>query len=306
LEKLFAYTMQFDLNKTALGKNSSTPEKYDATLLFRIPRSENRVHYGLDNNNLPFTGVDVWNCYEVSFLTANGLPVSRMMKLIYSCESEYLVESKSLKLYLNSFNMERFAATINESEKTVSEVIKTDLSNLLETPVEAILFTEKSPEKLPFPDLSDKQLIELVSPEILQGLEFSNYLETPELIKGQETAFLHDYSFRTDLLRSNCRVTNQPDWGDLFVRISTKYEIDLGSIVSYLVSFRKENHFHEEVVEMIYKRLYDIFKPEKLVVGAMYTRRGGIDINPIRASHAELLDAAFLSTTHRLAKTLRQ
>ena len=298
--------MQFDLDKTALGKNSSTPEKYDASLLFRIPRSENRVHYNLVNDNLPFIGVDVWNCYEVSFLTANGLPVSRMMKLIYSCESEYLVESKSLKLYLNSFNMERFSATITESEQSVTGIIKADLSNLLETPVEAILFTDKSPDAVPFLDLSDKQLIELISPEILQSLEFSNYLEAPELIKGEETAFLHDYSFRSDLLRSNCRVTNQPDWGDLFVRISTKYKVDLASVVAYLVSFRKENHFHEEVVEMIYKRLYDIYKPEKLVVGAMYTRRGGIDINPIRVSHIELLDQAFVSTTHRLAKTLRQ
>ena len=298
--------MQFDLNKTALGKNFSTPEKYDASLLFRIPRSENRLHYGIENTNLPFTGVDVWNCYEVSFLTANGLPVSRMMKLVYSCESEYLVESKSLKLYLNSFNMEKFAKTVQESEKSVCELVKTDLSKLLETAVEVILFTDKNPETIAFSDLKNKQLTDLVPSEVFETLEFSHYLETPELLKGNLTKEIHEYNFRSDLLRSNCRVTNQPDWGDLFVRISTKYEIDLSSVVSYLVSFRKENHFHEEVVEMIYKRLKDIFNPEKLVIAAMYTRRGGIDINPIRASHAELVDAAFLSTTSRLAKTLRQ
>jgi len=298
--------MQFDLNKTALGKNSSTPEKYDASLLFRIPRSENRLHYGIENTNLPFTGVDVWNCYEVSFLTANGLPVSRMMKLVYSCESEYLVESKSLKLYLNSFNMEKFGKTVQESEKSVYELVKTDLSKLLETAVEVILFTDKNPETIAFSDLKNKQLTDLVPAEVFETLEFSHYLETPELLKGNLTKEIHEYNFRSDLLRSNCRVTNQPDWGDLFVRISTKYEIDLSSVVSYLVSFRKENHFHEEVVEMIYKRLKDIFNPEKLVIAAMYTRRGGIDINPIRASHAELVDAAFLSTTSRLAKTLRQ
>jgi 7-cyano-7-deazaguanine reductase len=299
-------SMQFDLNDTALGKTSSTPEKYDASLLFRIPRSENRVHYGIENANLPFTGVDVWNCYEVSFLTANGLPVSRMMKLIYSCDSEYLVESKSLKLYLNSFNMERIGKTIPDSEKSVCELVKADLSRLLETAVEVVLFTSESDEAIAFPDLKNKQLINLIPIETLETIEFSHYLETPELLKGNLTDMIHEYAFQSDLLRSNCRVTNQPDWGDLFVRISTKYEIDLSTIVSYLVSFRKENHFHEEVVEMIYKRFYDIFKPEKLVVGAMYTRRGGIDINPIRASHAELLDEAFLSTKGRLAKTLRQ
>lgn len=304
---MLAYTnMQFDLNETALGKNSSTPEKYDASLLFRIPRSENRVRYGIENANLPFTGVDVWNCYEVSFLTANGLPVSRMMKLIYSCESEYLVESKSLKLYLNSFNMERFGKTVQESENRVCELVKADLSALLETPVDAVLFTDMSPELIPFPDLKDKQLTNLISDEILENLEFFHYLETPELLKGSPSDDIHEYLFRSDLLRSNCRVTNQPDWGDLFVRISTKHEIDLSSIVAYLVSFRKENHFHEEVVEMIYKRLLDIFKPGKLMVAAMYTRRGGIDINPIRASHVSLLDDAFLSKTHMLAKTLRQ
>ena len=88
----------FNINDTALGKSVSTPEKYDASLLFRIPRAENRDHYGINASHLPFVGYDVWNCYELSFLTDNGLPVSRVMKLIYSCESEFLVESKSLKL----------------------------------------------------------------------------------------------------------------------------------------------------------------------------------------------------------------
>ena len=255
---------------------------------------------------MPFTGVDVWNCYEVSFLTANGFPVSRMMKLIYSCESEFLVESKSLKLYLNSFNMERFAKTIQESEKSVIEIIQRDLSALLETEVTVVFFSDKSEEQIAFSDLKNSQLIDLILPATLESMEFAHFLETPELLKGNLTNENHEYAFRTDLLRSNCRVTNQPDWGDLFVRISTKYEIDLTSVVAYLVSFRKENHFHEEVVEMIYKRLSDIFNPDNLMVAAMYTRRGGIDINPIRVSHKELIDTAFLSTSSRLGKTLRQ
>ncbi|MEI6755250.1 MAG: NADPH-dependent 7-cyano-7-deazaguanine reductase QueF, partial [Paludibacter sp.] len=119
--------IDFNLSESELGRKSTTPEKYDASLLFRIPRSENRLRYGIKEDKLPFIGVDVWNCYEVSFLTANGLPVSRLMKLIYPCESEFLVESKSLKLYLNSFNMERFAKTIQESEKLVIGIIQRDL-----------------------------------------------------------------------------------------------------------------------------------------------------------------------------------
>ena len=296
----------FSLSESSLGKKAVSPEQYDPSLLFRIPRSENRIRYEIDDVKLPFTGVDVWNCYEVSFLTANGLPVSRMMKLIYPCQSEYLLESKSLKLYLNSFNMERFAKLISDAEASVTEIIQRDLSVLLETNVKVVLFSDSSEGQLAFPDLKSSQLIELIPSKMLQSMEFAHFLETPDLLKGYLTNEIHEYAFRTDLLRSNCRVTNQPDWGDLFVRISTKYDIDLSSVVAYLVSFRKENHFHEEVVEMIYKRFWNIFKPEKLMVAAMYTRRGGIDINPVRVSHTELIDEAFLSTTSRLGKTLRQ
>ena len=298
--------IDFNLSESELGRKSSTPEKYDASLLFRIPRSENRLRYEIEDNALPFTGVDVWNCYEVSFLTANGLPVSCMMKLIYPCESKFLVESKSLKLYLNSFNMERFSKTIEESKNSVIEIIQRDLSALIETEVTAVFFNDKSEEQIAFPDLKNNQLVDFIAPETIESIEFTHFLETPELLIGNLTNEIHDYAFQTDMLRSNCRVTNQPDWGDLFVRISTHYEIDLSSVVAYLVSFRKENHFHEEVVEMIYKRLSDIFKPDKLMVAAMYTRRGGIDINPIRTSHKELIEEAFLSTTSRLGKTMRQ
>ncbi len=297
---------EFQLDKSSLGKITETSGNYDASLLFRIPRSENRIRYGISDNELPFTGVDVWNCYEVSFLTANGLPVSRILKLIYSAESQYIVESKSLKLYLNSFNMERFRNSVAESVAVVLDIIKNDLNNLLESKVEVISFDRNSNELVPFPDLVDNDLADLISSEDLMKIEFSDFYETPDLLKGILTDDIHEYAFRTDLLRSNCRVTNQPDWGDLFVRITTRYKIDLASVIAYLISFRKENHFHEEVVEMIYKRFSDNFYPEKLLIAAMYTRRGGIDINPVRSSDMSLIDEAFISTTMRLAKTLRQ
>lgn len=299
-------SLNFNINDTALGKTSSTPEHYDASLLFRIPRSENRVHYGLEVGRLPFVGVDVWNCYEVSFLTDNGLPVSRVMKLIYSADSQYLVESKSLKLYLNAFNMDRVGKTIAEAESRVEEMIRTDLSRLLETDVQVTLFNSDSEAKQAFPELQQAELSSLVPIAKQESIAFTRFVESPELLRGTATDVIHEYAFRTDLLRSNCRVTNQPDWGDLFVKMNTKRDVDLSSIMEYLVSFRKENHFHEEVVEMIYKRFWDIFQPEALMVAAMYTRRGGIDINPVRASRSEMLDDAFVNTKCRLAKTLRQ
>lgn len=298
--------MQFDINDTALGKTSATPEHYDASLLFRIPRSENREQYGIQDTKLPFVGYDIWNCYEVSFLTNNGLPISRVVKLIYPSDSQYLVESKSLKLYLNAFNMEVFGISSSEAENRVREIIKVDLSLLLETKVEVILFNAESKEKEAFKELKDKDLVQLVSKEKQENLQFSHFTETPALLHSKLTDSVHTYSFRTDLLRSNCRVTNQPDWGDLFVTIETKHLIELSSIMEYLVSFRKENHFHEEVVEMIYKRFLDHFQAKKLMVAAMYTRRGGIDINPIRASHLELVDKVMISPIYRVKKTMRQ
>ena len=296
----------FVLEDTLLGRHIPSPEKYDASLLFRIPRSENRNRYNIDASHLPFVGYDVWNCYEISFLTNNGLPVSRVMKMMYSADSQFIVESKSLKLYLYSFNMDHFGKTAEEAIGRVVETIQTDLEQLLQTNVQISFFDEDSKVEKPFPMLQQADLCSIVTLEKLESMTFTRFVESPELLVGKLTDKEHTYSFRTDLLRSNCRVTNQPDWGDLFLRITTKYDIDLSSIVSYLISFRKENHFHEEVVEMIYKRFYDIFKPEKLMVAALYTRRGGIDINPIRASHLELIDEALINMKVRMEKTLRQ
>ena len=296
----------FVLEDSLLGRHISSPEKYDASLLFRIPRSENRNRYNIDASHLPFVGYDVWNCYEISFLTNNGLPVSRIMKIMYSAESQYIVESKSLKLYLYSFNMDHFGKTVEEAIRRVEETIQIDLEQLLQTTVHISFFDVNSKVEKPFPTLQQADLCNMVTLEKLESMTFTRFVESPELLAGKLTNEEHIYSFRTDLLRSNCMVTNQPDWGDLFLQITTKYEIDLSSIVSYLISFRKENHFHEEVLEMIYKRFYDIFEPEKLMVAALYTRRGGIDINPIRASHLELIDEALINMKVRMEKTLRQ
>ncbi len=296
--------IDFNISDTLLGKQASNPERYDASLLFRIPRSENRLHYDIDSQALPFLGIDVWNCYEFSYLTKNGLPVNRVLKLIYPANSEFLVESKSLKLYLNSFNMEPLADTIDESDVQAKKIIKTDLESLLETAVTVVLFSENSEALMPFQ--AYQNLTSIIQANDLFSVNFSHFTETPSLLKGKRSEILKTYSFKSDLLRSNCRVTNQPDWGDLFVSIESNFEIELLSVVEYLVSFRKENHFHEEVVEMIFKRLMDKFMPEKLMVAAMYTRRGGIDINPIRVTDSTLIDEAFFSEQYRLAKTLRQ
>lgn len=297
---------EFVLQDSMLGKNIETPEKYDASLLFRIPRNENREHYAIEAANLPFVGYDVWNCYEVSFLTDNGFPVNRTLKLMYSADSEFLIESKSLKLYLYSFNMVSFGHTVAQATSRVIEIIIADLTLLIEADVQVSIFDNESPVEKPFKHLQAVDLCKLVGVDELESMTFTNFVESPELLKASYTNSEHTFSFRSDLLRSNCRVTNQPDWGDLFFHVKTNYDINLSSIVSYLVSFRKENHFHEEVVEMIYKRFRDAFSPSELMVAALYTRRGGIDINPIRASHVDLIDKSLINMNVRMEKTLRQ
>ena len=294
----------FSIHDSLLGKEAGTPERYDASLLFRIPRSENRLKYGLADDSLPFTGVDVWNCYEFSCLTQGGLPVSRVMKMTCPADSPFLVESKSLKLYLNSFNMERFEPTVDASLQRVQAIITADLSALLQAPVSVHFYGKDSMEAVPFQGIPGiEHYIPLAEQEAIQ---FGHYEETPSLLTGTPTGEEQEYAFTSDLLRSNCRVTHQPDWGDLFVKMRCRYRVDFASLVQYLVSFRKENHFHEEVVEMIYKRLWDTFRPARLMVAAMYTRRGGIDINPLRCSHREDVEPAFLSPDMRLGRRWRQ
>jgi len=298
--------MIFDIHNSDLGKSTEYQLNYDASLLFRIPRAENREKYAIDSAASPFVGYDVWNCYELSFLTSNGLPVVCLLKMVVSSHSEYIVESKSLKLYLFSLNMKRFESTINASLQKAQQLIKADLEALLETEVQISLLHDSDKEKSIFVSHDQLQLSSLIDDQVLATIEFDHFKEAPDLLIGSKCERSQLLQFKCDLLRSNCRVTNQPDWGELFVTIESNFKIDLVQMLAYIVSFREENHFHEEVVEMIYKRLWDTFSPSKLMVAATYTRRGGIDINPIRASESSLMDAALINPSTRIKKSFRQ
>ncbi|MDR2839680.1 MAG: NADPH-dependent 7-cyano-7-deazaguanine reductase QueF [Paludibacter sp.] len=297
-----------DKRNSLLGKNIAMPEHYSPALLFRIERNQNRKKYNIDSQNLIFCGVDVWNCYEFSFLTNNGLPIQRVLKIIVPCESKFLVESKSLKLYLNSFNMDFFGDSIQEAEDKVKTLITNDLSILLECEIIVSFFADESASNCEnsFNPQIYKQLTDLISSENLNSAVFSDYNENAQVLKKNDPETMREYTFCTNLLRSNCPVTNQPDFGDLYVRMKTHNMPDFLSILRYIVSFRKENHFHEEIVEMIYKRFFDIFEPDELLIAAKYTRRGGIDINPLRASASELIPVAFVSQNISEQKTFRQ
>ena len=263
-----------------LGKRVSGSQEYDNSLLVVIPREENRKQYSINNCNLPFVGWDIWHAYEFSAMTENGVPVTRLLKLKYSCESEFLVESKSLKLYLNSFNMSRFGKNTAECLEICKRLITDDLSERLETKVE-VEFLENNSERIEIFNRFEN----IMSFVLEDSLRIDKFKEAPELLQTEENAEEKEYFLMFDSLRSNCRVTHQPDFGDAFIYYKSIKHIKEESMVKYLCSFRSEYHFHEECCEMIYKRLSDILNPDdELFVCALYTRRGGIDICPSRWS----------------------
>ena len=281
-----------------LGKKSSVAEQYDKTLLVAVLREENRKNYGISSESLPFSGFDVWHAYEFSTLTENGLPVTKVLKLKYSCESKYIVESKSLKLYLNSFNMTNFGKTQKDALEKAEKTIKKDLSELLQTDVCVNFLDDDFRIKNIFENYSD--ITEFADIEKIRTEDFK---ENPKLLEP-ENSELKEYRLKYTSLRSNCRVTHQPDFGDVFIYYKSDKHIKEDSLIKYLVSFRSEYHFHEECVEMIYKRLSDILnKGDELLVCAMYTRRGGIDINPLRYSKkCTISDYDDLSDLKKLVK----
>ncbi len=266
---------------THLGKKSIGSETYNPELLVAIPRKENRTQYKIDEQNLPFDGLDVWHAYEFSVLTNNGLPITRVLKIKYNCNSKFLAESKSLKLYLNSFNMTKFGENPQECLSACKSLIEKDLSNVLQTQVSVEYLDDNSTRVELFEGY--KNLYDCID---INQIIIKSYKETPEVLKIIKTEQTKEYKLKFNSLRSNCRVTHQPDFGDVFIYYRSQNHILEDSLVKYLTSFRTEFHFHEECCEMIYKRLYDLLDTDDcLFVCALYTRRGGIDINPIRYSH---------------------
>ena len=276
-------------------------DTYSPELLVKVPRYLNREGYGLTSDS--FVGVDTWNCYEVSAITTKGQPVAGMLKIVCPSDSENHVESKSIKLYLNSFNMTRIGETGAECISVIEARVKRDLDELLDTDTTVTFFSnEEEGTALTFEDYTD--LGDIVD---LDQIDFTAFQSDASQLATEDTSEVSKIiKLKSNLLRSNCRVTNQPDWGDVFIRMKGKKLPAADSLAKYIVSHRTVSHFHEEICEMIYKHLTDAFAPEELMVSCLYTRRGGLDINPIRASHSSLIPEFFTGNEYRIAKTLRQ
>lgn len=295
------------LGKTADGKTMmryETPDAIDPSQLVGIPRHLNRTQYNLAGDE--FVGIDSWNGYEFSCLLDNGFPVSGQLRWNYPSDSECIVESKSAKLYLNSFNMAKMGKTVLEAVQNVEDQIVTDLAPILgcdDLDLEVFLHLDETHTCTPMKGVF-LQLEEYVD---VTSIAFDHYNEDPNILEVVASDSNRPVRYQSNSLRSNCRVTNQPDWGDIFIHIKGDLTVTPESLLQYIVSMRKENHFHEEICECVYKRLHDLLKPEELMVTCLYTRRGGIDINPVRASSNDLLwDQPIANASNLPRKTMRQ
>ncbi len=265
--------MMNDINdkKLELGQKSEYHAHYDASKLFPILRTAKRLELGIDSNQLPFNGFDLWNHYEVSWLNLKGKPMVAIAEIIYDCLSPYIIESKSLKLYFNTLNNTRFAS-VNE----VHAVLVNDLSQSIHSDVVVTLRVLGQEQTSMHPMLTGECLdtldIECDAYEVLP-----TFLSTTEL-EVEETLY-------SDLLKSNCLVTFQPDWGSVWIQYKGP-QINREGLLQYIVSFRNHNEFHEQCIERIFVDILSYCRPLELTVYGRYTRRGGIDINPYRTTKA--------------------
>lgn len=256
-------------NDLPLGKTVTYPEQYAPQLLFPINRQTSRDTLGIQSTALPFSGVDIWNAYELSWLTRSGKPQLACAEFRFPCQSSHIVESKSFKLYLNSFNQTQFA---DRSE--VQQLLVRDLSACAQADVEVVISDiEHNP---------DYAVVELQGQCLDQlDVELASYSPDATLLTTGDN--LVEECLYSHLLRSLCPVTGQPDWGSVIISYRGK-AIDHAGLLSYLIGYRQHQEFHEQCVERIFCDISQRCQPEQLSVYARYVRRGGLDINPFRTT----------------------
>lgn len=271
------------LAELTLGKPTAYHDHYDVTLLQAVPRSMNREPLGLYPDNLPFHGADIWTLYELSWLNSNGLPQVAVGQISLNADSVNLIESKSFKLYLNSFNQTIFA-----DWESVRTTLQRDLATCAMGDVSVTLYQLDEITDQPIANFSGECLDQ-------QDIRIDSYEFSTDYLQGAIGANHVQESLVSHLLKSNCLITHQPDWGSVQISYSGP-QINREALLRYLVSFRHHNEFHEQCVERIFNDIMRFCQPETLSVYARYTRRGGLDINPWRSN------THFVPSTGRLAR----
>ena len=263
------------LKSLKLGQKTEYASQYDRTLLQPVPRALNRGGLGITESQ-PFTiGADIWTAYEISWLNEKGLPQVAIANIYLDYQSLNLIESKSFKLYLNSFNQSKFA-----DFNAVQSTMQRDLSECAQGEVKV---------RLNPTTFYDAQTIDTLKGDCIdeQDIEITSYEFNADWLKDSVSDEIVEEHLVSHLLKSNCLITNQPDWGTLQIHYVGK-KINREKLLRYIVSFRQHNEFHEQCVERIFCDLMHYAKPEKLTIYARYTRRGGLDINPFRSNFENL------------------
>lgn len=261
------------IKNSPLGKHSTYIDKYDKSLLFTLPRKDKRHEINISATP-PFTGYDIWNAYEVSWLNMKGKPCVALAEFIIPCESKNIIESKSLKLYLNSFNNTKFIST-----KIVQETLSNDISQAVGSKDVEIRLAEPTAAKIILQNNFTGQNIDKID------ITCDNYYPDKQILTTEEERV--EETLCSNLLKSNCPVTGQPDWASLLIHYCGK-KLNHANLLKYIVSFRNHAEFHEHCVEKIFMDIMRKCNPKNLTIYARYTRRGGIDINPLRTNQKNL------------------
>ncbi len=259
------------LSNLKLGQRTEYKNQYDPSLLQAVPRSLNRDSLGITEQQ-PFTiGADIWTLYELSWLNAKGVPQVAIADVVLDFRSENLIESKSFKLYLNSFNQTRF-----NSVEEVQQRIQHDLSQCASGQISVKIYKLSALTQQTISDFAGECIDE-------QDIQIDHYRFSADYLQNCANGEMVEETLVSHLLKSNCLITSQPDWGSIQIHYVGK-KLDREKLLRYLISFREHNEFHEQCVERIFCDLMQFARPEKLTVYARYTRRGGLDINPFRSN----------------------
>ncbi|PID44833.1 MAG: NADPH-dependent 7-cyano-7-deazaguanine reductase QueF [Proteobacteria bacterium] len=267
-----------------LGKQSEYVSRYDKSILFPIPRENNRRSIGISNSGLPFYGVDIWNAYELSWIDEKGKPRVALAEFYFPADSPCIIESKSFKLYLNSFNQTRFATA-----EAVSARLRQDLSEKSGGQVDVVLKAASLVEDNGL--ATAENWLETGSFTLIDDLPVTVdcYKRNPQLLNGEppekEKEGPVKFACVSHLLKSNCPVTGQPDWATVFIW-GEGMPPDEKALLAYIISFREQQDFHEHCVETMFVDIMNAANLDKLSVYARYTRRGGLDINPLRSTES--------------------
>lgn len=303
-----------DIAAKSLGSDNSYAvytDTFDPSLLVPMPRALARNEYGITGEE--FTGFDVWHCHESTFLLNNGVPVAGTLKLIYPSNSEFMVESKSIKLYLNTFDMCEMGYTIDGAIKNYENQVAKDLSNILKTSVRVFFHKNNADQKAVDPVKGYEDIYDYLGDKIyyMNDVEHNGdktYKITEKNNGGNLINKSYPVKLSTNVLRSRCRHTKQKDTGSAYIHFVVKpgYRINVENVLRQILQLREKNEFHEFCAEVLYTKFVNQEGIEDVMVSLLYARRGSLDINPVRTSNKELIPSVMINPELYTKKTMGQ